>query len=1771
MKPQLYLSKLTAIVALLLGWTVIVQAQTSVFTYTGGQQTYTVPAGVTSLYVDAIGGGGGYPYWQCGNAVQYAAAGRVQCNLGVTPGQVLYIYVGGAGGSEPCSNCAVQTAGFNGGQSGGSCAGASGGATDIRFTAGTVAGTTVTPYTSSNRVVVAGGGGGGADYYGFGGSGGGLVGGTGIVNATYGGTGGTGGTQTSGGSNGNSGSLGIGGSRVNYGTGGGGYWGGASGTGTSGGGGGGSSYTDPSLCSAVIHTQGYAPAVGNGIVTLCPGPNAGTVSGSPLVCVGTSTTLSNAGASGPGVWGTSSPRVSVNATTGVVTGLLVGTAVVSYTVNGSCTFAASTIVVQVNGTPSNITGPVNVCAGSSITLSNPDGAGTWSSSNPSVASINPSTGVVNGVTAGSPVISYQSGATGCFTSTNISVTSLPNPFTVSPAGGNYCAGTTTGVPIGLNGTSYGINYQLYYGSTPVGSVITGSGPGINFGNFTSVGTYSVMATDPSSGCTNSMTGSATVATNPAPNVNNVIVVGGGASSYCAGGTGVQLGLNGSQSGLNYSYQMYNNGVAEGIPVTGSGSAISFGYRTGTGIRTAVATNLLTGCVSAQTGTANITINSLPSTFNVTGGGSYCTGAPGVDIGLSGSTTGVTYQLYNNYTFTYGPTQAGTGSPLTFAGITTPGNYSIVATNTTTNCTMNMSGVAAVAVTPLPNIYSVTGSGNYCLGGIGLPVTLSNSDMGVNYEMRLGTTLVTTAAGSGAAMNFGLQTSAGLYTIKAINAVTGCTSNMSGGALISVSNPPVAKTVNGGGAYCAGGTGVIVGLAGSVSGVDYQLWNAGSAIGTPVSGTGSAINFGLQTLPGAYTVTAMTSATGCTNNMTGSATITINPLPMITNVTGGGAYCSGGVGLPVGSDTSETGVSYHLWNGTTSVGTMAGTGTSISFGNKTVRGNYTIVATNTTTGCVSNMAGSAVIDINALPVAYSITGGGSYCSGGSGNHIGLAYSNTGISYTLWHGGVPVAGPTSGLGSALDFGLFSSNGSYSVTAVNNITGCTNNMSGTVNISTNPLPLAYTVTGGGNFCVGGNGVHVYLSGSTFGVKYQLYNGSSAVGSPITGSGVGIDFGLLNRAGVYTVSALIPATGCTLNMIGSATISVDALPAVSTVVGGGSFCAGGAGLAVGLDTTYPGINYSLIGAATASASGTGTPITFGTYTNVGVYRVTATDATTGCSSTMSGTATITVVPLPIVYTVIGGGSYCSGGAGSSIMLSNSTSGVDYDLMNGSLITTLHGTGASLNFGLQPLSGTYTVIARNATTGCTSNMSSSASIVINPNPTVDTITGGGSYCAGLGGVHVGLNTSSAGVNYQLMYGTSSVGLPNPGTGGTIDFGLKTAAGTYSVKATDVATGCTSIMANPVSISITPTVTPAVTVSSSISTNVCAGTAGVYSATPVNGGTPHYQWWVSGSMVGTDTADFVYTPLNGQRISVVMTSDATCASSATATSSEIVMTVMANLTPSVVIASNSPDTVCIGKYVLFTATPTNGGSSAEYSWVKSGSVVGHGINYSTLVANGDNVSVIMASSLACLTTATDSANSNSITMTVKSPVVPVVTVSANTGTHVTNRTTVVFTATATGVTGTPSYQWMINNIAIVGANSNTYTATNLADADIVACQVSCTDICGDEVGKGSVLMSVRDVTAVSQVSSSSANYTVMPNPNKGFFTIKGSLGTLADQEVTIDLTNMLGQVVYSSTAMSINGSVNENVQLGNNISNGNYLLTLRSGSDITVIRIAVEQ
>lgn len=142
------------------------------------------------------------------------------------------------------------------------------------------------------------------------------------------------------------------------------------------------------------------------------------ISGDTGVCVGTTTVLTDA--TPGGMWASSDPGVATISTSGVVTGISVGWTEISYSVSGSCGMATATTVMMVNGPTiaGTITGASTVYVGNSIPLSGTYYGGTWSSSDPATATIDPYSGYVTGVAVGTVTITYTvSGCTGTAYST----------------------------------------------------------------------------------------------------------------------------------------------------------------------------------------------------------------------------------------------------------------------------------------------------------------------------------------------------------------------------------------------------------------------------------------------------------------------------------------------------------------------------------------------------------------------------------------------------------------------------------------------------------------------------------------------------------------------------------------------------------------------------------------------------------------------------------------------------------------------------------------------------------------------------------------------------------------------------------------------------------------------------------------------------------------------------------------------------------------------------------------------------------------------------------------------------------------------------------------------------------------------------------------------------------------------------------------------------------------------------------------------------------
>ncbi len=244
-----------------------------------------------------------------------------------------------------------------------------------------------------------------------------------------------------------------------------------------------------------MYHHNYSPVLQTFTVTVV----ANAITGTPQVCVGSTTALSDAITGG--TWSSSNTGLATVGSTGIVTGVAPGSAVITYNAGSGCV-ASATVDIEALPTVSGISGAGTVCAGSSVALTDGTTGGTWSSSNTSIASVG-SSGSVIGVTAGAATISYKvTNSAACSNTVTAGITVLPSYTitasagahgSISPAGtSNICSGSNATYTIAAS-SGYHISSVMVDGSS-VGT------PGSY--TFTSVSTgHTISATFVSTSCT----------------------------------------------------------------------------------------------------------------------------------------------------------------------------------------------------------------------------------------------------------------------------------------------------------------------------------------------------------------------------------------------------------------------------------------------------------------------------------------------------------------------------------------------------------------------------------------------------------------------------------------------------------------------------------------------------------------------------------------------------------------------------------------------------------------------------------------------------------------------------------------------------------------------------------------------------------------------------------------------------------------------------------------------------------------------------------------------------------------------------------------------------------------------------------------------------------------------------------------------------------------------------------------------------------------------
>lgn len=461
---------------------------------------------------------------------------------------------------------------------------------------------------------------------------------------------------------------------------------------------------------------------------------------------------------------------------------------------------------------------------------------------------------------------------------------------------------------------------------------------------------------------------------------------------------------------------------------------------------------------------------------------------------------------------------------------------------------------------------------------------------------------------------------------------------------------------------------------------------------------------------------------------------------------------------------------------------------------------------------------------------------------------------------------------------------------------------------------------------------------------------------------------------------------------------------------------------------------------------------------------------------------------------------------------------------------------------------GTYTDILTSANMYCgDSNLTINLSFTPAVTPGVSISANPGTTVCPGGSITFTATPTNGGTPTYQWYRN---GILQPGNTDTYTGSGFTTGNTVYAVMTSTASCVTSATAtsNTLTITAAPTVTPDVTITANPGTSICPAQSVTFAASPVNGGTPTYQWFKNNVLQASTTNTFTdNTIVNGDAIKVVMTPVGVCPSTPTDTSNLITMTVNPNVTPSVSIAPNSGTSVCDGASVTFTATPVNGGTPT-YQWFKDNVLqapTGDTYTDNTLT-NGNVITAVLTAVGVCTTTPT--ANSNAVTMTVIPNVTPDVTIVASPSATICSGATATFTATPVNGGGTPTYEWFKNNVLQAGTGT-TYIDNNITNGDVIKSVLTSSETC---------------VTAPTDTSN---EVTMTVTPATG--TLAGAAGTTeADNEAIAGPTQVhytdcdLIATITPSGVSPVSGTVNVSVTIDNAVSTYNTVPYVQRHFDI---------
>ena len=629
-----------------------------------------------------------------------------------------------------------------------------------------------------------------------------------------------------------------------------------------------------------------------------------------------------------------------------------------------------------------ITGMQPACVGSTMTLSDADAGGIWTSSNTLVATIGSSSGTVTSLTPGTTTISYTI-PLGCTSTTTLTVGTSPLPITgpnnvceggtitlsdATPSGtwsssntAQATAGSSSGIITGVANGTPTISYTIANGCSATQTVtVTPAGPGVITGSSNvCVGSSIVLTDTAAGGIWSSSNTNVTVVSGIVTGVaTGTSTISYSLSTLCGAGTATKTVTVGPSLSAGTITGPSNVCIGSTISLT---DATTGGIWSSSNAKATVVSGLVTGVtagaatisytVVSSCGTASalksITVSTSPIVGVINGASSVCVAS---SIILTNAIAGGTWSSSNTNVAVTSGTVTGVVS-----GTATISYMVTTACGTTT-------ATKIITVNPLPNAGTITGASSVCVGST---TVLTDAATGGIWS----------SSNTNATVISGLVTGVSVGTVTISYSVTNVCGTANALHSITVSTVPVAGVITGPSIVCQGATITMTDAA------TDGIWSSSNTNATVISGVVTGVAGGISDIR--YTVT-----TAC-GTASAIKTITVNPLPNPGVITGTTSVC-------VGSTTNLTNLTTGgVWSsGNANATVISGVVTGVSAGTVTIS-----YAVTNSCGSATTTQPITVIALPAIPV-MSTQSPATACKGTMYQNFGTATAPPANTYYTW---------------------------------------------------------------------------------------------------------------------------------------------------------------------------------------------------------------------------------------------------------------------------------------------------------------------------------------------------------------------------------------------------------------------------------------------------------------------------------------------------------------------------------------------------------------------------------------------------------------------------------------------------------------------------------------------------------------------------------------------------------------------------------------------------